>query len=324
MLLTLFICSDAAGMSEERSPNLTAVPAKRSKAAVLKVRLYLIIGLLLVAALMGVVATVAWVTQKPPDADSFITESLAKGPAEEVAKAWLEGKPIPVGRAANVPDGALSKAEGGEGAPTFAYDSLSWDSYETDALSDLTAFEIHKFIVVAPPLDPAADPAPITYTLNVTMLLTDGKPVLGAAPSLQPYIPADSAYMFDYSTLAKDVTLSNQSAQLLQQWATAFATNDSAQLGLIVADPSKGVYDGIKGFTSGQATSIYAVPAGEDNLIVRTRVSLVSANGFKTEAEYDVLITQASSGSPHVVAWGPAGSGDSAEFVPYEFNRRPL
>lgn len=323
---SLRFCSDAEAMSDDRTPKLTAVPAKRSNAAVLKVRLFLILGLGILVVLTGAASTLAWITNKPPVIDFTASEAKARGSAEEVATAWLNGRQIPVGLAANITGTKLSGGGSSEdAAKKLDYTSISWDSFTNDTLGDGTTIELHRFIVVAPPLpSDTGDVTPVTYALTVTMVLTNGEPVLGAAPSLEAYVPAGSSYLFDYSTLADRVEVSSQVSGIVDQWATAFATNDSAQLGLIVADPAKGVYDGIAGFTAGKPTIVYALSNGGDNLIVRARVSLVSANGFNTEAEYDLYVTQASSGSPHIVAWGPAGAGNRPDFVPYEFNRRPL
>lgn len=312
-------------MSEERTPRLTGVPAKRSNAVALKARLIAIFSIVILALLLGPLSIAISLSNKPTPIPDNIGQAMARGPAEEVAKAWLKGENIPVGVSENVPTGALSAADNSEGAAkTFSYESLAWNNYTTDSLIDGTQFELHHFLIVAK--DPASeDPkAKITYDLAVTMLLTNDKPVLASIPSIAPYVPANSKYKFDYSTVAQRVDPSQQVSDVLQQWATAYATNDTAQLGLVVADPQKGVYDGVQGFTSGTLTPIYTLSAGEDVLLVRARVSLVSANGFTSEAEYDLLVSQASSGSPHVVAWGAAGAGNKSDFIPYEFNRRPL
>lgn len=332
-------------MSEERAPTLTATPAKRSNAAVLKIRLILVFVLIGLAAFMGVVSTIAWFTNKPVTPDISVLQAQARAGAEEVAYAWLNGMKVPIGTSGNITAESLSAlaplpeepAPGTEApaAPAvaqvrnFPYTSLSWDGFERDALVDATDFEIHHFLVTSPAVDSTGVDVTLTYRLSVTMLLTDAEPVLGAAPALEAYTSNDAAYKFDYSPLPGKTEPSPEVQTVLTEWATAFATNNSTQLGLIVADPNKGTYQGIPGFTSGKLQVVHAISAGAegevvDKLIVRARVSLVSANGFTSEAEYDLLVIGANTGSPNVVAWGPAGTGNRDDFLPYSFNRRPL
>lgn len=335
-LLCAFLRSDAVAMSEERAPVLTATPAKRSNAAVLKARLILVFVLIGLTAFMGVVSTIAWATNKPIAPDISSLESQARAGAEEVAYAWLNGLPIPVGVSGNitttsfsalapVPQDSTPDAQ----VRNFPYSNLSWDSFERDSLVDGTTFEIHHFLVTAPFTDEAGLSTTTTYRLSVTMVLTDAEAVLGAAPSIEAYVSSNTSYKFDYSELPGKFEPSAEVQTVLTAWAAAYAANDSNQLALIVADPEKGVYSGIPGFTGGKLQVVHAINAGTegeavDKLIVRARVSLASANGFTSEAEYDLLVIGASTGSPHVVAWGPSGSANRADFLPYSFNRRPL
>lgn len=317
-------------------PRLTAVPAKRSNAAVLKVRLYLVVGLLIFSALLGLFSTVAWFGSKgKSEIDVTQIQSKAQGSAEEAAREWLNGETLLVGRSGNIATEQLSKNGTGDNPGRFDYSSLSWDGFESDSLSDGRKFEIHHFIVKATVTGADGKPASALYRLSVTMLLSangEAEPVLAAAPALESYIPGKDDYPFDYSKVADNVNLPSAVTGILNEWANAYAADDAAQLKLIVGDPeSNAQYYGIPGFKSGKLSVVYALsfkegdkPAVPKEILVRARVSLESANGFSSETEYDLLVDGADTGSPHVVAWGPAGSANRSDFLPYSFNRRPF
>ena len=70
-------------MSKSR---ITAVPAKRSSAPILQIRLVLVLGALLLAAAAGVVSTFAWLSLSIPEPD--LTKALPQG--KSVAEIELE------------------------------------------------------------------------------------------------------------------------------------------------------------------------------------------------------------------------------------------
>jgi hypothetical protein len=311
------------------SPRLTAVPAKRSSAVGLKARLTLVFVAIGATSAIGLFSGVAWLTSVPevPAASSY--QAKARGAAETVALDWLNGRTVDVGLAKNLTNGNLSQA--GDGATeqvgqSFDYTTLTWSSYTTSRLGDGATYEVHKFLITAPPLTQESNAPETMYTLSVTMLLIPGgNPVLGAAPSLDTYVPNNSSYNFDYSGVLKTTDVPSPVRTIIEEWGKAYATNNTQQLALVVGDPTKGsTYEGLPGFSGGSVQIGTAVPSGEagENLVVRTTVNLISANGFTSKADYDLLVTGVKTEAPKVVAWGPAGAANQSGFEAYTFNRR--
>jgi hypothetical protein len=168
-------------------------------------------------------------------------------------------------------------------------------------------------------------------SIAVTMLLTEEGPVLGASPSLAPYDTSVAKYdALDYQT--DPGFNAGAPAQPVQdkvsQWAAAYASNDGTALATLAGDPStEVVYTGLGGFTASNISYTGFIPVATvaavngitftDPQYVRVKLLLTAASpqGYAVQAEFDLLVTEAASGQPHVVAWGPAGS---APLTPFE------
>lgn len=310
------------------SPRLTAVPAKRSSAVGLRARLALVFAAIGATGAIGLFSGVAWLTSVPEIPPATAYQAKARGAAETVLLDWLNGRTVDVGLAKNLTDGDLSQAGStteGQTAPVFEYTTLTWSSYTSSSLSDGASYEVHKFLLTAPPATEASDAPESMYTVSVTMLLIPGgNPVLAAAPSIDAYTPNNSTYNFDYSGVLRTADVPAPVRTIVDEWGKAYATNNTAQLALVVSDPSEASYVGITGFSGGSTQIGTAVASGEsgENLVVRTTLTLTSANGFTSKADYDLLVSGATTQSPHVVAWGPAGAANQSGFEAYTYNRR--
>ena len=86
-------------------PRWTALPASRSKAPILQIRLFLVLGALILAAVLGVVSTVAWLNVKPtPPTPTPVSQSASA----TVATNYLLGQStvVPVAPVASTSNGA--------------------------------------------------------------------------------------------------------------------------------------------------------------------------------------------------------------------------
>jgi len=291
------------------SPRLTAIPAARSSAAVLKVRLILVLGSLLLAAGAGIFAAYSYITFTPPQVNPDSFEPRGQGLASMVAVAFLNGQELPIPVADEVPELP------GELVP-LPHTPPQWNTFESGTIRGRYA-ELHSFSFYRVFNEATPDEAKILYQLDVLVSFTDrNTPVLGALPSFQPVIAGNSGT----STLpnkdgASDITTGQRNA--LESWAKAWAANDTEELSTVAGAGTGYRYLGLGGFqsTGVQVLSLALLTpqasAAERTFTARTRVSLVSANGYETSMDMDVLLrgTGDDNVRAYVTAWGPAGSG---------------
>jgi hypothetical protein len=307
-----------------RSP-LTAVPAQRSSLPLLRIRRRIVLVLLILAALAGVGALVAWAIAPTPEILIPVTTDLTAESLARVATLdYLAARDSAVPAASDVDTqyGAAT-ANGGNPQPMTVLD-LSFVKSSTYTLGDtvgaMETIQQETF---------SADLAKGLYTVNVAMLKTSGGWVLAAQPSLSPAQlsgPVDSAGI-DYSSLytkeqsgkVADLPDSDAVTRQIDTWATAYAQDGGNSVGLYTVTGDQNPnhhYTGLNGWSVDTPTidDFVAAPnaGGGQSLIVR--VSLVlhpgGANGPTLNADYDVLVELASpsQGNPPVTAWGPAGS----------------
>lgn len=309
-----------------KSPRLTAVPARRSSAPVLKIRLALVLGGLAFCAAMGLFSTVAWLTAAPEPPDLAGMLAQGRGVAEVAARDYLAARPQSVPVADELDPNLGLDADPANPSKPLAYSSLAWDGFSRHEVG-ADRFEQHRFVVVVPaakadgPNDKPQPPR--TYLLTVTVLLTPDGPVLAASPALSPLPTGAKVKPLNY-TRYKQVELSPAARAQIDDWARAYAADDGRGLYTVTGDTDQTrTYRGLGGFTAATPVAIdSAVALGDqENLVVRARVRLTSAEGFAADAEFDLLIGAATSGRPNVLAWGPAGSG--AELVPFGNAIRP-
>lgn len=293
-------------MSKKR---LTAVPAKRSSAPVLQIRLILVLGSLLLAAVAGVVSTFAWLSLSIPEPD--LTKALPEGKAvaEIAAKDWLNGEVL------SVPSSGIELPKSANPLP---YSALSWDGFTTSSLPSGVVYELHSFSLQL--VEPSPDGK---STVKRNMILTvpvslnsEGDPIIVGFPYMEQSSTKPEEIIFDYTDVASGALPGGASEQITK-WAQSWASDNREQLKLLTGDTTGGVeYRGIGGFAPDRVQILNAVPGGNnsygsDTYLVRVRIFLSSssANKFTTATELDLTLADASSGLPKIVGWGPAGKG---------------
>jgi len=299
--------SDTENVSNE--PRLTAVPASRSRMPILKIRLALVLGSLLVAALLGLVSTLAWLTNSTPAPDPSSMQPKGKGIAVITAEAWLSGRPVLVP--------ALKDVTLPETKAPMVHSDLTWEGYVSRTLPSGIAYELHRLLVVFPfTLDNGMKSNRVMRVYVTVALGADGRPYLATMPSLSAVDMRDGQGRVDYTDLSpKD--LPSGAVEQIDAWAAAWATDDRDQLKLITGDTAAGVeYMGLGGFTSEGSQVTAGLPAGDttygsDTYLVRVRISLTAggANQYQTETDMDLTMIDTTSGLPRIVGWGPAGAG---------------
>ena len=285
----------------------TAIPAQRSSVAVLKVKLWLVLGVLVIGFIMGPLALVVALSHRGGSAASpqpSTAESTASALAQIAANEYIAGQPytVPIASGMNPDHGAS------QGSAPLPNASLTYAGSTQHTPLDGVQFSIQKFLVTS---------GTSIYRLDILMESTPQGPVLGAQPGLLPYVPAQSgtAQRLDYSNDpgALQATPSSLQGQI-NRWATAYASGDSQTLALLANHP--GTYSALSGFTVvSQPKLLSVVQTSGRNLIVRVSLLLSpnNAHGFQLTTELDLLVLPGS-GIPEIVAWGPPGD---EPLVPY-------
>ena len=291
-----------------REPRLTAVPAARSRMPLLQIRVAVILGSLVAAALLGLVSTVAWIANKPQPADLGPVTTYGRGLAEVAANSWLDGTPLAVATLNNV---TLKTGS------ALVHGPIAWDGFSRSSLPAPSGlvYERHRFVTTIAGLDDKGKQTWRPVMLTVTVAFpTSSSPVLASLPSLESVTTAGSGKVFDYTDLSDKQLPSGASAQL-QSWVQYWVTDNRAQLKQLTGDGQPGaVYVGLGGFANGELSVVSSLPAGatqygQDTWLVRARVRLIGANEYSQEMEMDLTVIDASSGLPRVIGWGPAGVG---------------
>lgn len=288
----------------------SAVPAARSSAPLLKVKLWLVLGLLAFLVVLSPLAMIVALTNKPAATPTPV--ATAPGPtftsalAQVAALEFLSGQPytIPVASGVDTSHGAATNPGGTPislGATNVIFAGTTPGSLAG------TSYEIEHFVYSANSK---------LYHLDVTMIDTDKGGVLGAQPSLFPanMAPTGSVPALNYTNASNTVAAPPNLQSQVNDWATAYAANDSATLAQLANHP--GTYAGLGGYTVSGTPTVVSVTSDGSNYIVRVSLLLssTSAQGYQTETEYDLLVYPGA-GLPNIVAWGPPGE---RPLTPYE------
>ena len=276
---------------------------------ILKIRLALVLGGLSMSALLGLVSTLAWLTNNPPVQDVASMQPKGKGLAEIVAESWLGGRPVlvPVLKDVALPESKVP----------MVYSDLTWEGYVSRTLPSGVVYELHRMLVLFPFTLDNGEKSNRVMRVYVTIALgADGKPYLATMPSLAAVDMRDGQGRVDYTDLSpKD--LPSSAIEQIDAWATAWSEDDRDQLKLLTGDITSGIeYTGLGGFSSEGSQVIAGLPAGEtiygtDTYLVRVRISLTAggANQYITETDMDLTMIDTTTGLPRIVGWGPAGAG---------------
>lgn len=274
----------------------------------LQIRLYALVGSLLLAATAGLFAFFSWTTYTPPSQSLAGAFPQAAEVAVSAAENFLDGRTVEFAVAADIePD-----FRGGSGtAVALDHDELSAVSWRREDIAGRLV-ETHKFLVTTDGPD---------YILSVVVALDGEVPTLAAYPSLSPAFtdPGRPAAPLEYqdSQLAIDpATVAGPVKETVESWATAYVTNDLEALRVVVGDPTAqaGDYRGLGGFTLTDVELRSAVNTN-NGLVLRVRLVMTSTspNGARISNDFDLLVQGESTTLPTVVAWGQPGSGPTLE-----------
>lgn len=290
----------------------TAIPAARSSAPVLKIKLWTVLGLLVACALTGptalVVASAAG--RNVPAPPSYqTTDSTAV--AAQVAADFLAGRTTAVPVAEGVSPDFATGPDGLEVVELTLVGSRS----HGDASRSWT---VSRFLAQVRAGAGEDDSAVRFLWVDVTTArASNGTPVLVAVPALTPVLPPDTPPdpLDGRDDPTRTTSIPEPVVETVRVWATAFAENRSDELRRLTGDPDAGTYVGLGGFTvQGDPLTPFAVQSPDGTaMILRVQVVLVAdgANGYGVMNEYDVLVRRWSTQTPEIVAWGPAGTGGS-------------
>lgn len=303
----------------------TAVPASRSSAPVLKVRLYLVMGALVFSAVCGILAILVVVSRSnAPQVAQGAALPSAVAEATATASEYLAGRPVTMSLAGGLED-LLKPA----GKPLAGVSSVDWVGFTPATPVAGTNLELHRFLVTVPGEDPD-NPRRYTLTVPVQLVATktakaeDGstvvvaqQPVLAAAPSLEAALrPASGLPRFDWENAPTPaLSPSPQMDSAVKDWATAYLANDSDGLSKVVRDPEGRQYVGLGGFTLEDAEVLAAVKGNQGD-IVRVSLTAKGPGDFVVPMEFDLLATGVESGDPSITAWGAPGTGTG--LAPYQ------
>jgi hypothetical protein len=277
----------------------TAIPAARSSAPVLKIRLWLVLGSLVLAAALGAFGGIAWLTSKPAEPAEPPPVPQAVGFAGEVANAWVQGRPVGVPVAVGVSPSVVEGVR--DGKPLEGAGPLVWDSFELLQPEPGRLIEVHRFFLGGNP--PRA--------LQVTVELTGSGPVLAAGPSLVPVaLSGEVVERLDYRN-ADGPSVTDDVESVATKWAEAFAGDDRDRLRELTGDSEPRVYAGLGGFSASDVQVVAAVPSptSPGSWVIRVEGRLDGPEGFSGVVEWDLLVSGPETANPRVVAWGAAGTG---------------
>jgi hypothetical protein len=287
---------------------LSAVPAKRSSATVLKLRLSLIFAGIAFASLSGIFALYSVLTFQPAKVDVLVANPRGQAVAELAAAAYLGGYTI-----------ALDTTKGVDFAPSVPVATVGpivWSGYTRYQLSGIEV-EQHKFLFNHRFLNDNNQEVSEQMSLIILVAILpkntinqgDYTVALAAQPSISLELPVSVSAILDYSD--RGTSVPSPVLAKIELWCAAWASGDQAAIKSISGDtdPNFTIYHVFGGYTCDSIQALSAAPlATPDDLVMRVRLVLKSANGSILLTDMDLTITSATSGIPNVSSWGPAGS----------------
>lgn len=168
------------------------------------------------------------------------------------------------------------------------------------------------------------------YHADVRVVSTEAGSVVVDAPSLIPYVPVDKKNSFSawQGTLSVGETDPHNIDTAVATWAEAYGSGDGAKLRQVIGDPNQGhsytplpkakVSAAVKNMSALDPEDSQDKPA---TIIARVEIIFVwlkddgspvsGKDGKEKPVSFDVLIHDANTAAPKVVAWGGPGSGPS-------------
>lgn len=302
-----------------RAGRWSAIPAERTSANRLRFKLNTVIVVGIVCAACGplgilVAAGLAGKTPElPPVANA---EAIAYG--EVAAEDYLNSVPTTVPLAKGIDPtwgtSSLSQKEALPHGPLTYAGSDMREAYGQNYQIDTYTFLSNGGL----------------RAVAVTSVMTKTGPVIAASPSLVTVdLTSDTVDPLNYTDLDtfEEGTPNTAVTERVNQWAAAYASNDTAQLLVITGDPQTSTYKGlgefevansvlVNGYVPDTVSGTYHGISVNDTAYVRVSVNLKSTTSelFSVTNEYDLLVSDINTSQPHIVAWGPAGS---APLVPF-------
>ena len=303
----------------------TAIPAARSAANVLRVRLILVFTVLAITCLSGIFAGYAYLSFEPKYVDVYEPIPLARAEATIVAEAYMNGSMYTVSVTANM-------------AETFANTKFTkvdkvgpvvWSGFERKnsivESMDTDIVELHKFLYMRPTtvvVNNQTLESVQLMSLYVLMYIPKIEidmqwvpdpqypPALAALPSIATEEIFQLAQVLDYSS--KVIPPTQAVSDMILVWANYWAAGDSPGLKKVSGDADINItnYRSLGGYTvdSLRVLGLLQGRGGTIN-VIRARLVLISANGSILTTDMDITVTKANTGLPEVSGWGPAGSG---------------
>lgn len=300
-------------------PAWSSIPAARSSLPVLRLRLWLVLGMLLVSALLGLFSAVAWILDEPAPVDFSQARPRAQGHALAIAEAWLAGRATSLPVAQGIDPTFNELSAGGAYVSVLSITPVRWTRSSVVGVE----VETHYLLVDGKEADYVAV-LPFRFTVASANRAYPSVPVLAAYPSLLPADPTTVAEALEYQNveLAVDGGPPAEVQVRLEQWGQAYAANDGASLRDLADDTAARpeAYQGLGGMSLYGPPEVRATVATDSGLVLRVRFGFIPAGasaGFSMDL--DMLITAPDSTKPRIVSWGPPGSGPSLR--PYG-NRR--
>lgn len=151
-----------------------------------------------------------------------------------------------------------------------------------------------------------------TYELSVPIIDDNNNPSIANFLTFAPFNPPASGSQLNWSNYSQ-ITLTSGETQQIQQWVTAYLTDDTTQLYELTGDTSSNhVYGGLTGWALVGSPSIVSASQNNNNqVLVQVDVPMAPSSDQKnvTVGAYDILLGNVNVPIPYVVAWGPAGVG---------------
>ncbi len=273
----------------------TAVPAKRSRSSDANFRAMLVLGILVIAAIMGVVSLIAWITTDTSAPLPPYQPPVGTAVAKSAASAFISGT-MPVVPATPNDDDIYVAPTG-----TIATDGL-WevgvyrDVYYLENESTVP-IEIHSFLYVD---------GENTYLVTVPVTLQEGElPTVAATPFLEPYVGATEGIMLDL--IGEDVVASDAVKEKINRWATAYYSDNQGELADVSGDAA-GAYYGLGGWKVEDLRIVmYRQPnASKNRFVARLSINVVREDGVQMNQFMDIVVDESGS-VPTIPAWGPIG-----------------
>jgi len=322
----------AATAAEDRLTENLAAPVVRRSARSRKFQVSLLKWTIIVGTIAAVISMLSVAFGKTPVAPGAapansmqVNSSPGKAAATASLLSWLTSTPSPV------PEGKV----------------LSWDGFTTLPAPKLTDKQLHSGFTTGFTVEidhftlqsTRGNQQPL-YTATVEVDIdASGTTTVPSSPTLLPTLAGQTTLAGSgsgnsarawpgYATVSPPEPV----ATAVTAWADAYTGTSSDALRQVVGDTdSDHAYLTLSGANNLSATVAAAgtkpdtngqAPLHPSTIIARVTLSLgwpgktATDKSHAPQATYDLLITGANSGAPHVVAWGAAGTGPSLQ--PYQ------